>query len=510
MKRKMLSFLVTFALTPVLVMGCGSSENATKEDTAAAPQASTQAPASADTAKEAATEAATEADTEAAAAGTELKTALFSVSYSDDWAINEDDTSDSDDYCYADLTIPDGDSSLVECTISASVESPSTYRNSLNSSGIDAYQLVEEKSIETDSIGGIELVHYESTSWGEPVLYYLGRDEAAGTTVNISVYGDFEDTRVTDLLHSITFTLTDTGNVDPPWPWNGEPWSTEKEHTYGVGSLTVTSEWLKLEEPVLSDDIFSGRVEVTGDTVWILSDDVLYAYTYSDGVLTYESEMDLKEEGDYEELSSDESGRLYVTGFMERMLVIEDGEIKSRIDGVDVALMHESGTWGVGSFYGDTVKKVKLNGDSASLEEWPLKPAEETAAAFISKNHVYVSGTSSDKDNETVWVFDTDGNPEYEFGNASMGEPGWMGSVTDVAETENGFIVLDGNMRCLFFYDTDGSLIATVEADELFGSSYPWISSAAKMSDGSVLVCLVDERADESADELVVFRLSGY
>ena len=79
-----------------------------------------------------------------------------------------------------------------------------------------------------------------------------------------------------------------------------------------------------------------------------------------------------------------------------------------------------------------------------------------------------------------------------------------------MAETKNGFIILDGNMRELFFYGTDGELIATVEDSDLFGTDYPWISSASTMPDGSVLVAIVDERADKSADELILFRLSGY
>ena len=521
-ERKMLSLLLAGTIAALFVTGCGSTSENTDGETSASAQAATQAVTEASTAEETAAAVTTQAaeetteetaavtTTEQAIEGTELTTTMFSLIYPDDWEVNEDNTSDGDSYCYADLTIPDGDGYLVECTVSAIVNEASSYRDSLGNSGIDAYQLVEEKTVETVNIGGVECVEYEGTYWGEPVLYYLGRDEGAGTTVSVMFYGDFQDSRVPDLIRSMNFTLNDTGEVDPPWPWNGEPYSTDAQHTYGVGSMTVTSDWLQFEEPLLADDIFSGRVEVTGDTVWVLLDDTLYEYTYGDGTLTYVSEMDLSEEGDYSELSSDQNGRLYVSGFMDRMLIIENGEIASRIDDVDVTVMHESGNWGISYFFGDTLKKVTLKGDSAKLEDWPLRADEETASAFLSANHVYVSGTSIEKDNEAVWVFDTEGNQQFELGNASMGEPGWMGSITDVVETENGFIILDGNMRSLFFYGTDGDLIATVDDADLFGSDYPWISSAAMMPDGSILIALVDERADESADELLLFRLSGY
>lgn len=521
-RKKRLSFMLIGAIAAFSVTGCGAAGENAIEETTEAVQTTTQAAAESSTGAEleenATSKAAAETTEETPAAtteepaidGTELSTTLFSLIYSDDWEIDEDNTSDEESYCYADLTIPDEDGYLVECTISASVDDASSYRNTLKSGGIDAYQLIEEKSVETVDLGGVECVEYEGTYWGEPALFYLGRDEGAGTTVNVTFYGDFEDSRVPDLLHSVKFTLNDTGEVDPPWPWNGEPYSTDAQHTYGVGSFTVTSDFLKLEDPLLADDIFSGRVEVVGDTVYVLLDDVLYEYTYSDNALTYVSAMDLSEEGDYSELSSDQNGRLYVSGFMSRMLIIENGEIASRVDDVDVTVMHESGTWGVSYFFGNTLKKVTLKGDSAGLEDWPLRADEETASAFLSKNHVYVAGTSADKDNETVWVFDTEGNQQFEFGNASMGEAGWMGSITDVAETKNGFIILDGNMRDLFFYGTDGELIATVEDSDLFGTDYPWISSASMMPDGSVLVAIVDERADKSADELILFRLSGY
>ena len=496
-EKKLTALMLVGLLALMQVTACGSGKNKTGETKAAETKAEETKAAGKETEKK-------------TFEGTEVSTSLFSLTYADDWTYNEDETSDSDSYCYVSLSIPDGDTTPLDVSISASVEDAFSYRDDLHYNGIDAYELVEEKSIDTVNVGGVECVECETTSWGVPQLLYMGRDEASGTTVSVSIYDDYEDIRVKDLVDSITFSLEDTGNVDPPWPWNGEAFSTDATHTYGVGSKTVTSEWLKLDDYVESVDIFSGRVEAIGDTVWVLMDNVLYEYEYKDGALNYISEKDLSDEGDYEELSSDSSGRLYVSGFMEQMLIMEDGEIVTRIDNVDSVLMHPSGTWGISSFYQQPLEKVTLNGESASVEEWPIRSTEETSNAFISQNHVYVTGVSADKDNQTVWVYDTEGNQQFEFGNAELGEPGWMGSVSDVVETENGFIVLDGNVRTLFFYGTDGSLIAEVGDGDLFGTFYPWISSATVMSDGSVLVALVEEREDESAYELLLYRLSGF
>ena len=42
------------------------------------------------------------------------------------------------------------------------------------------------------------------------------------------------------------------------------------------------------------------------------------------------------------------------------------------------------------------------------------------------------------------------------------------------------------------------------------GSYYPWIAAADIADDGSILVVMSDTRADESADEVLVFKLSGF
>ena len=452
--------------------------------------------------------------TEKAIDGTEVSTKLITLTYTDDWTLDEELTTDNSDYCSLDLTIPqDGsEDALVEISITASVSEPYMYRDELMSSGIDAYALVEEKSVNTTDIGGIPCVEYEREYWSDVTLNYLGRDETSGTTVSVTIFGDYEDTRVKDLISSVEFTPEDTGKKDPPWPWNGEAFSTDAQHTFQAGNHTVTADWIQLEDPLMATDIFSGRVEVIGDTVWVLLDNVLYEYRYSDNALTSIGETDLSSEGSYEELSSDVNGRLYVSGFAEQMLIMENGEIIGRIESLDKMIVHSSGTWGVSSFYGQTLEKITLNvnEETAQSEEWPLRAAEETADAFLSQNHVFVTGTSLDKDNETVWVFDTEGNQQFEFGNASMDEPGWMGSITDVAETANGFVVFDGNMRSLFFYGIDGSLIASADDAELFGTGYPWISSASLMPDGSLLIALTEEREDQSAYELLLYRLSGF
>ena len=85
-----------------------------------------------------------------------------------------------------------------------------------------------------------------------------------------------------------------------------------------------------------------------------------------------------------------------------------------------------------------------------------------------------------------------------------------LGSITYAVSTENGFLALDGNMREIVLWTADGTWIGAVDDGEIFGTDYPWIAAADIADDGSILIVMSDTRADESADEVVVFKLSGF
>ena len=57
---------------------------------------------------------------------------------------------------------------------------------------------------------------------------------------------------------------------------------------------------------------------------------------------------------------------------------------------------------------------------------------------------------------------------------------------------------------------SDASVLGSVEAPDLFGARYAWIAGAAKQDDGSILVALTQDRDDDSATELLLYRLSGF
>ena len=82
-----------------------------------------------------------------------------------------------------------------------------------------------------------------------------------------------------------------------------------------------------------------------------------------------------------------------------------------------------------------------------------------------------------------------------------------MGSITSVVITANGYIALDGNMREILVWNAAGTCIGEIEDSDLFGTSYPWMNGMCRGDDGNIYVCLVDERPDETWDEVLVYRL---
>ncbi len=439
--------------------------------------------------------------------GTHMEMTLWDIYYPEGWTENEDDKGDSETSSYGRLEYKQGDEVLLSVGITATVEDCGGYRDFLHASGIDAHALVADKSVEQENIGGVPCVVSETTSWGEPVLTYMGRDVGSGTTVKVSITGEYSDPEVDKLIKNLAFHLEDTGNEDYPWPWEGEAFSTDSEHSKMIADTTITSVWVPFEEPLLAYDIFSGRIVSVGESLYVLLDNVLYEYTLGD-TLALKSTMELDD--DYEEISADQSGNLYLTGFMSPMLTVKDGAVIATNDDIDKAVIHSSGTWGISWFYGSETEKVVFDGNKASKEAWPAISQDRLKTVCLSENHIFLAGADVDTENEAIWILDTEGNQQMELGNQEYGGEQSLGSITNVQETENGFIGLDGNMRKVLFWKSDGSLLGSAEDSELFGTDYPWISTAARLSDGTVLVGLTEDRADQSATEFIVYRISGF
>ena len=69
----------------------------------------------------------------------------------------------------------------------------------------------------------------------------------------------------------------------------------------------------------------------------------------------------------------------------------------------------------------------------------------------ISDSHVMVAGNTAADNRTMIIVYDLNGNQFLELGGAESGNPDYLGSITGMAETENGFVAIDGNARKIQF-----------------------------------------------------------
>ncbi len=431
---------------------------------------------------------------------------FFTVSFKEEegWSLAEDDfyMSEYGGNAYVRNLNEDGNTGLL-VKIVADEESASSFRSTLYANGVDMQAYVEG-TWATETISGLEMAGADK---GDGEWYYFGRDEAAGVSYTVSVT-DREDPRVDAVLQNITFTAPSKDNIDPPWPWEGEAFSAGTQSQL-VGSYSLTAQFLPMAEPLVTYETFEHDIVVRDDGVYLLSDCALYKYAYDGGSLTFEKEIELP--GEYEFLEKGANGNLVLSAFMEPVFGHDGESAQFSYEGPEKFMLAPDGTWGISWFLsGDECELYTFQNSTLTGSPFPFAEVDTIRQVCIDNNYIYVCGSpiSEDDSGHYVFVYNHSGELQLQL----SGEPDGfgLGSITYVTSTPNGFLALDANMREVVLWSADGTWLGAVDDDELFGTSYPWFASADKTEDGSILVVMSEERADESADEVLVFKLSGF
>lgn len=435
-----------------------------------------------------------------------IQTALFSVTASDEWVNVEDYMQNDEDYCYVNLQVldpEDPDYYLIDAEISVSLEDPYDFREDLVYYGFNQYEYKVNEGYDTVNIGGVELLKYDE---GDEKLLYFNRIEGAGATVSIEFDAtDISDSRIEALLSGVSFTIEDVGNVDGPWEWDGEEFTTN-DHSAYAGTFTLTSEFIPFESPVITFETFNHAIAAVGDTVYILADGELSQCHYDGEELVFVNTIDLPED-DYDHIQSTADGSLWVSGSMNDVLQIKDGAVINTFEDLDDLVMHPSGEWGVEYFVSNECSIITFNGNSYSETAVTFDEADTIMHISVDANYIYVCASAADDSGHKVFIYNKEGTLQYTLCD-SEGEG--LGSITFVTQTSNGFIGFDGNMRDVILWDNSGAFIDEVSDSDLFGTSYPWFCASAVLSDGSILTLMTEEREDRSATELIAFHLSGF
>lgn len=436
---------------------------------------------------------------------TTIQTGLFTVSYptGDGWVCEEDDISDESDYSSVDLRIPAEDSYYeVYLRIYADIDSPHSFRESLYNYGFDEYALVEQNAYDYVTLGGQQLLQWDN-SYGD-YRYYFGRNESAGANLSVLVQGNLEDARVARVLDTLHYQIEEVGNEDDPWYWEGEPFSCESFSTM-VGTHTLTSEFLPMEEPLITHELFDHDIEIVGDKAYILSDGVLRSFSFDGASLTSPQELPTDEGFDYIDAASD--GTLILSGFASPCTGYKDGTKVFSYTGTDYFTAAPDGTWGISYFTSvDHLAKVCFSDGAMTSEPFPVSGLSSATGVWIDSDSIFITGQDAETGAQVVQVYDHDGSLEKTL----LGEDGRLGCITFIARTDNGYLALDGNMRTVVLWNADGAYIGEADDGDLFGTSYPWFCAADMQPDGSLILILTERRPDESATELVAFRLTGF
>lgn len=437
----------------------------------------------------------------------EIKTTLFTLSYDDSvWNNVEDDLTNEEDYCFANLQILNPDDPeyyLIDATIEVSLDEPYDFREDLVYYGFNQYEYKVNNAYDTVKIGGVDLLKYDD---GEDTLVYLNRIEGAGATVSIEFDAeDLTDGRIEELLKGLKFSLEDVGNEDGPWEWEGEAFSTD-DHNVTAGSFTVSSKFIPFEEHISTFETFNHSIAAIGDKVYVLVNGELRECHYDGTELSFVTKIELPED-DYETINSTEDGSLWLSGSMNDIIRIKDGAVVNTYEDIYNFAIHPSGTWGVDYFTSNECNIITFNGDTYSATPIIFKEADTIMNVNVDKNNIYVCANAADDSGHKVFVYNKSGVLQKTLCNA---EGEGLGSVTFVTQTSNGYIGFDGNMRDVILWKNDGTFIAEISDGDLFDTNYPWFCSSAVLSDGSILTIMTDEREDQSATEVIVFNVKGF
>jgi predicted small lipoprotein YifL len=427
---------------------------------------------------------------------------FFTVAYSeeDGWSLAEDDiyAYDGGGNAHVRILNEEGNTEIV-VSIYAEKKDPESFRKALYVNGFDL-KAYASGAVETTDVGGQAMLYVDQSNGDR---FFFGRNEAAGVSYTIDAT-NWEDPRVPALVAGITCTASGTDNIDPPWSWEGEPFHSETMSQM-IGTHTVTGEFLAMSEPLTTFETFKHDVEVIGDKVYLLSDYVLREYALEGTGLTYSREIPLDD--DYEVVESAD-GTLVLSSFMRPVIGHDGNAVLYSYEGPDKFTLAPDGTWGISWFSsGKTCEKFTFRDGALVGEEFPFQEVKNIRQLCIDSSYIYVSGSPAEGSGHTVFVYDHSGALQMQLlgdPNSSIG----LGSISFVAKVGNAILALDGNMRDLVLWTADGTWIGSVDAEDLFGTYYPWMASADVLPDGSILVVMTEDRADDSAMEALVFRVT--
>ena len=445
---------------------------------------------------------------------------LWSANVPEELVLDEENARDEESYASQKFEYwKDPSSEYADASISISIsieDSPRSFRRLIANTNAELKDYAD--GVDTVEIGGISFTKKETVEWFSDVIKFNGRDEDSAANISITITGDIDADIYQPMLDSFKLTVSDTGHVDPPWPWDGVRYEPEEKPVMS-GTFTITPEYLEADEPIILNSIMDTQIAVVGNSVYVVTNTEMSEYLFTEDKkgLTFNKTEVL--DTSYEHVSCDNAGNLYMSPGLGEIAIMNGFEktYQSTLK-YDLAI-HPSGTWGISFWVNSDPMKVTVGDGVMGEEAWVLKnlnKEEERVGLFsmisqieVNDNHIIVAGKHVEKESETIVVYDTNGNVLFTLADTETDRTG-LGSVTGVVETDNGFLATDGNMRQITLWNKEGAFIGQIAVKDLLGASYCWLEDVQKLADGSIILAISQTREDQSADELTIYRLTGF
>lgn len=432
--------------------------------------------------------------------GTKVEMTFFHLTYPDEWTENEEEHKDSETSSSILLEIKSADEVKQDLKLVVKKEDAGSYRDRLYNGNVNIQARVEGTE-KWDNLLGIDGSIAELSK--KPV--FLARAQEAGATVILTSSAGFDDESVNKVLRSVKLNLIDEGNIDPPWPWDGEPIIVSETMSKMLGSFNFESKQIPIDSPVITHDIFNTDVAASGEYGYVLAEGALHCHNFDGESFHYIETMKL---GDgYNNMSMASDGTVFLSHGFESVIVVKDAKKIAEYSDIYYLAIAPDGKHGISYFVNNEVEKVVIENNTVNKEKWMVNEFKIINHVQYSNNSIFVSGSAADGEKHAVGIYDYDGNLKVMLGHAGAEEQSILGSVTSFIELDDMYLLLDGNLREIHAYMKDGNRIGAMDDSDLFATNYPWISSACMLEDGSFLVGMTEERKDKSADEFILFKV---
>ncbi len=437
---------------------------------------------------------------------TEFK--FFKAAVPESWKEDPEQKHDSD---YNDTVVfLDGDDKKVAEVRIWARETPTELRNAVLKAGLMHEDLKNKTLADGIEIGTAYGFKRAGNYFGGNAVELVLRDEPRKMDVGIYLAGETISDEARKFVDSIVITAEDIGHTDPPFPADGVRFE-GKSGTAMLGTYNISGEYIKMDEPFWTYDVFEIRGVQAGEYFYILNRNNLHIYNLGE-TLAEVKVIDLGET--YDQIESTNDGKVYVSRGSRPVKVFQGLEQIAEANVKNKIAMSADGAWGISFTTNmDDFKKVRFNEDFTATEE-SVKfaksdgtPAQTMCSSLsLLGDKVAISGSAQDDSGHVAVIYDNNGVEIFTLKNK---EGKGLGSVTGIIKGENSYMAADANMRSMEFWNKEGVHIGNVEDDALFGTRYPWFGSIKKSPDGNIYIVMSEQRPDKSANEIVVYRVKG-